>query len=285
MEEQGKEARQGSGKTMILKLLNGRTTCSFAGWHPDYFGEGIHELLEKPSMSIIEAINDLDVLIVELNIYRFIFRKYLWMKSVPGTPEHIISESSRELSLAWGQAASRFLDRSSSLAPSINYRQSNYSRIVCFAAPKFSKERFQNVCLQTAIVSTPTVIPCDSGKLQRGSLENVASQPCSWRCQNSAEKLISQVQGKPIPIDEYRVQDLKKSLNAQISSSTDPASWRPRRLTPKSGPKRGLVNGTIGVVIGFAPDPGENVMVTEMTGQHRDFRFASASLHGTLPLS
>ncbi|CZT01684.1 uncharacterized protein RCO7_01903 [Rhynchosporium graminicola] len=187
----------GSGKTMILKLLNGRTTCSFAGWHPDYFGEGIHELLEKPSMSIIEAINDLDVLIVELNIYRFIFRKYLWMKSVPGTPEHIISESSRELSLAWGQA----------------------------------------------------------------------------------------VQGKPIPIDEYRVQDLKKSLNAQISSSTDPASWRPRRLTPKSGPKRGLVNGTIGVVIGFAPDPGENVMVTEMTGQHRDFRFASASLHGTLPLS
>ena len=107
-------------------------------------------------------------------------------------------------------------------------------------------------------------------------LRMLFSQPRSWKADDSVEKLISQVQGHPVPVDPYKVKDYEKALQEHKF---------PTELTLKVGArvvllrnfdqKRGLVNGSIGVVIGFAPDPSEAVAIADMTGPHKEFRAKS----------
>lgn len=107
-------------------------------------------------------------------------------------------------------------------------------------------------------------------------LRMLSSQPRTWKAQDSVEKLITQVQGNPVQVDPYRVKDYEKALGEHKF---------PTDLTLKVGARvvllrnldqqRGLVNGSIGVVIGFAPDPSEIVPIADLPGPHKEFRARS----------
>ncbi|KAL2072070.1 hypothetical protein VTL71DRAFT_11413 [Oculimacula yallundae] len=321
--------------------LHGKTTFSFAGWNPDSLRKGIDELLEKPRMSIIKAINDLDVLVVEeismvenhfLERLNLLFQKVLendrpfggkqviflgdfhqlppvkpfqhcmycgteiLKKEVPKCNSQKCNrldadgQPIQQLPLAWSD---KWAFRST-VWKDLKLRHIKLEQI-----HRQKDERFQDILnkIRNGLpladdewhdLEREKVLPDGAFAVRLMSLlvqvanfndthlKMLSSQPRSWKAQDSVNKLITQVQGNAVPVDEYRVRDYEKSLKEHKF---------PTALTLKVGArvvllrnldqKRGLVNGSIGTVIGFAADSSERIPIADMTGPHKEFRARS----------
>lgn len=112
-------------------------------------------------------------------------------------------------------------------------------------------------------------------------LNTLKSQPRTWRADDAVDKLIP----KYYDTDSHKIPQYKKSLHDHRF---------PTELSLKFGARvvllynldheRGLVNGSVGTVIGFAPAPQELEKSLELTSSHRKFRQQShLRLHGLYP--
>lgn len=99
------------------------------------------------------------------------------------------------------------------------------------------------------------------------------SQPRTWRADDAVDKLIATDHGSDLSTEPHKIRQYKESIqNHRFSSELSLKVCARVVLLYNLDHERGLVNGSVGTVIGFAPAPRELEKSLELVGSHKKFR-------------